>query len=493
MRLPTPAAAINALDGTVWGRMDLETLTPPGNRRFGWLCLAYGLLILYSSTVVGPLGFHFVFRDPLQALHQFLAIRFVANGSDQRADWMGNLLMLVPFGFLVAAAVWPRRPVFRLAAAIGALLICATVILAIKYLQLFFPPRTVDLNYVAAQGIGAIIGCVGFIVWHQRIRRSAGRRNPVAALVLTLRLYTGALLIFLLMPLDFALNAADLQTQIGRLPDTVLALPGDGRPLLIRVTLIVAVSAAFIPVGMLLTFVRKGVFRVARGVLAATLIGLLLTSGIFALTTLVISASPAMAAIVYRTAGIAAGAASIRWLIKRDPIRYRIRIRAWVPWLVIPYLAMLLAVNRLWSLDWRPAHDVATHVDSLRLMPLFNYYIVTKGEAAKNIVAHLVMYLPIGVGLWFRDPGPRTARRACALAALLSLTIELGRYFRPGLEGDLNAVVLAGLSAWAAVRLTPKIWSMLTTLARQSAPAPTRIWDRRGAADAESLGEIEHF
>ncbi len=488
-----PSAAINTLEGTVWGRMDLKTLTYPGDRHFGWLCLGYGVFILYSSTVVGPFGFHFVFRDPIQAFHQILAIRFVANGSDQRADWMGNLLMLVPFGFLVAATVWPQRPVFRLPAAIGALLICATVILATKYLQLFFPPRTVTLNYIAAQGIGAIVGGAGYAVWHQRIRPSVSRRNPVAALVLALRLYAAALLIFLLMPLDFALNAADLRACIGRLPDTMLTLPGDGRPLLVRVTLIVAASAAFIPVGMLLTFVRKGIFRVGRGVLAATLIGLLLTGGVFALTTLVISVAPSMPAILYRTAGIAAGAAAIRWVIAGDPIRYRARIRAWVPWLVVPYLAMLIAVNRLWPLEWRPAHAVATQVDPLGLMPLFDYYIVTKAEAAKNIVAHLVMYMPIGVGLWFRDPGPRTARRAFALAAVLSFAVELARYFHPGLEGDINAVALAGLSAWATVWLMPQIWSMLTALALQSGPPPVRVWNRRGVAGGEPLGEIEHF
>ena len=183
-------------------------------------------------------------------------------------------------------------------------------------------------------------------------------------------------------------------------------------------------------------------------------------------------------------------------MIKADLPRYRGLIRTCVPWLAVPYLAILIAVNRLWSLDWRPAHDVATQVDPLGLMPLFDYYIVTKAEAAKNIVAHVVMYLPIGVGLWFRDPGPRSPWRAFALAAMLSFAVELARYFRPGLEGDVNAVVLAGLSAWAAAWLMPNVWSMLTALARQSAPAPARTWDRRRATDkrgSQPLGEIEHF
>jgi hypothetical protein len=42
----------------------------------------------------------------------------------------------------------------------------------------------------------------------------------------------------------------------------------------------------------------------------------------------------------------------------------------------------------------------------------------------------------------------------------------------------------------------PIIWSMLVTLARQSAPPPARMWDRRGGAGdvaGEPLGEVEQF
>ena len=182
--------------------------------------------MLYSSTAVGPTGFHFVSLNPVEAFHRFLATRFIASGSDQRADWMGNLLMLVPFGFLVAGTIWPRRAAFRLPAAIGTMLIGMAAILAIKYLQLFFPPRTVTLNYIVAQGVGAAIGCACFAVWHRHTAGSARRRNPTVALVLGLRIYFAALLLFLLMPLDFALNRVDLWAQAARLPDTVLALPG---------------------------------------------------------------------------------------------------------------------------------------------------------------------------------------------------------------------------------------------------------------------------
>jgi VanZ family protein len=484
--------------------MDLTALDcmkpePPvlfGQRPYGWLGLGYAMLVLYSSTAVGPAGFNFVSLDPVEAFHRFLATPLVASGSDQRADWMGNLLMLVPFGFLVAGTIWPRRAAFRLPAAIGTMLICMAAILTIKYLQLFFPPRTVTLNYIVAQGAGAAIGCACFAVWQERIGPSVSRRNPIVALVLVLRLYFAALLVFLLMPLDFALNPADLWAQAARLPDTVLALPGGERPLAVRLMLIAAASAAFIPVGMLSVLVRTGVYRVRRGLLAVTVKGLAITAGIFALSALVMGAAPIMGSILYRTAGVVAGAAMLRWLARQDAARLRHVLRGMVPWMIPPYLLALLLANRLLSLHWLSPAGAIEQAHPLGLLPLFDYYIVTKADAAKNIVAHAVMYLPVGAGLWLRDPAPRSIRRAFGLAALLSFAVELGRCFRPGLQGDVNAVVLAGLSAMAAAGVMPIIWSMLATLARQSAPPPARVWDRRGVAGGvagEPLGEVEQF
>jgi glycopeptide antibiotics resistance protein len=251
---------------------------------------------------------------------------------------------------------------------------------------------------------------------------------------------------------------------------------------------IAASAAAFIPVGMLLTFVRAGIYRVRRGLLAVTAIGLTITTGIFALSALVMGAYPVLASILYRTLGITTGAAMLRWLARQDPERLRVRLRGWVPWMIPPYLLALLVVNRLLSPHWLSPDDVIDHTYRLGLIPLFDYYIVSKAAAAKNIVGHVLLYMPVGAGLWLRDGG-RRGGRAFLLAALLSFGVELARYFRPGLEGDINAVAVAGLSAMLAMRLMPAVWSMLAKL---SAPVPVRRWDRSGTAPRPT-GEIEEF
>jgi VanZ family protein len=481
----------------IMASMRHDILGLPNRWRLAALSVLYAAVMLYSSTVVGPSGPNFVYRDPALVFRAFLATRYVFHGSDQRADWVGNLLMLVPFGFIVTATLWPVRPGRKLAALLGAVLICIGTILAIKYLQLFFPPRTVTLNYILAQTVGAVIGSGGCVVWHQRIGHSVNRRDLVAAFVIALRLYTGALCLFILMPLDFALNATDLGLLMERLPETFLILPGNGRPPVVRIVVIVMAAVAFIPVGMMLTFVRRGIYQVRRSLFSVAGIGLLLTTALYGLTALVISAFPVMPAVLYRTAGIVAGAAMIRWLARQDAEALRRWLSRLVPWAAVPYLLSVLLVNRLLSVDWLSWPEAVVQAYPLGFLPLFDYYIVTKAEAAKNIVAHAVLYMPVGVMLWLRY-GDRVGGLAFVLAALLSFVVELGRYFRPGLEGDINAIAVAGLASLLAVRLMPQAWSMVQALGRQPALPSVRHRDAtdvagRNLMTGQIVGEIEDF
>ena len=474
--------------------MHPDTLAPADKGRLAVLCLIYVALMLYSSTVIGPLGVNFVYRDPAEIFRDFLATPYVFHGSDQRADWIGNLMMLVPFGFLLGGLFWPRSAWRMPIAALATLIVAELVILAIKYLQLFFPPRTVTLNYIIAQTAGAAIGWLCYAVWHHRVAVPSRRRDLVATFVLLLRLYTGALMVFTLMPLDFALDAADLSAQWDRLPDTILVLPGGGRPLSVRIVLIAMAMAAFIPVGMLLTFTKRGVYYVGTGLATVTLWGLLLTSALFVTSTLVISAYPTMPSIFYRTLGIIIGCVSIRWLSRRDPKALRSLLRAAVPWLAVPYLLTVLLVNRLLSLDWQTPRQAIDHLYVLGLLPLFDFYIVTKAEAAKNIVGHLVMFAPVGVLAWLRHDKP-VGGRAFAIAAGLSLIVEAGRYLRPGLEGDINAVALAGIAALAGARAMPAVWAMVEALCARTPSGSARRWQSRskGGRAPRVLGEVEEF
>ncbi len=162
-----------------------------------WLLL-YACSVVYGSLVLGPIGFHYVPRDPVQAWHAFLATPYVENGSDQRPDWIANLLELIPFGFLTAAILWPRHSRWlQLPAAVIALVFGFAFSIAVKYAQLFFPPRTVTINYITAQSLGVIAGVFLLAFWRSSLQpRALGLFSQGRGLLIVLTAYTIALIAY---------------------------------------------------------------------------------------------------------------------------------------------------------------------------------------------------------------------------------------------------------------------------------------------------------
>jgi VanZ family protein len=481
--------------------------------RFAPLTILYALFIAYASTIVGVLGPHYVSIAPSEALYRLIHMPYVANGSDQRSDWMGNLVMLVPMGFLVAGWLTPRQSregqTISTPVAAAGFLLCLAFILAVKYAQLFFPPRTVTLNYVVAQSLGAIAGIALFGVTRSPLAEASRDFGRLESLRLLLRLYAGLLILFMLMPLDFALNTEDVTRQLNKLPDTFTALNGEGRPFLVRAAVVLASMAGTAPIGALLTLMGRGRIYVGRSTGAATWIGCFAMIVVYAASALVMSGSASLPSVGFRTAGIAFGAWFMHWLTRQDPDQIRHELGALVPWAVPFYLVALFAVNGLLSFHWTTPGDAARDFYNLGLLPLFNYYIVTKAQAAKNIVGHAVMYAPIGIMIWLRATNGEGGKTAFTLAALLSAIVETGRFLRPGLVPDINAVPLAGIAAWGAAALMPLLWQMLSAVAigrslPLAASAPAVNWRDRDTARRtrrrapvedrpEASGDIEHY
>ena len=73
---------------------------------------------------------------------------------------------------------------------------------------------------------------------------------------------------FVLFPFDVVLSLDDVQARLATLPHDLLALPGEGRPMGLRLVLVAATIMSTIPVGM-----RLALRRDRPGLARITMIG----------------------------------------------------------------------------------------------------------------------------------------------------------------------------------------------------------------------------
>lgn len=180
----------------------------------GWLllgALAYSVFVVYGSLV--PLRFHFISFD--QALLNFRSIHYLDLGIASRADWVANILLFIPLGFLWSGVLWPRRHLLRRIATAGAVLLAACALsLSIEFVQQYFPPRTVSLNDLIAETAGAFVGIAAWWMfggatrrWLQALPLTRGTASLAQRLLL---LYLLLLFGYNLLPLDLTISPVEL-------------------------------------------------------------------------------------------------------------------------------------------------------------------------------------------------------------------------------------------------------------------------------------------
>ncbi len=430
--------------------------------RYAFWAALYAVCVVYSSVVLGPLGLHFVPADPAEQWQHFLATPFLDNGSDQRPDWVANLLLTVPLGLLLTGTLASQRgAASRVIGTIVAALLGFTFVLAVKYAQLYFPPRTVSLNYIIAQLLGV---CIGAAVFHV-LRSHAPRlvpRDDQARLRLVLDLAVMVVVAFVLLPFDVVLSLDDVWDRLATLPHDLLALPGEDRPTGLRLVLVAATIVSTIPVGM-----RLALRRDRPGLARISVIGTGWMLALLLLSALELSTTPSFAVTAARIIGVVAGAAALHWAASQDLVRARVVIARLIPIIVIPYLLATAYVQGLFSSHWQTSDQVLAGLYWRGLMPLYSYYIVSKAHAALSMMAHAALYAPIGVMVGLRSGGSRrSVLAAVILAALAAIAVEAARAFLPERQPDINAVGVAALAAGLAAWLAPMAWRVIGSISR---------------------------
>jgi hypothetical protein len=427
---------------------------------FAVLAALYGLAILYCSLMLGPDGLHYVPLSAAEAWQRFRAVHFVANASDQRADWIANAIMTIPLAYLVNGALSPGSKTGRAGIAF---VICVAFILGAKYAQLFFPPRTVTLNYIVAQSLGAVLGVALFRFAHRRffpVVRSMYQDGD--GLVIVLGAYTLLLAAFTLMPFDIALSPGDLGARFADLSLSIV--PGFGHHLGYRVGLVLADAVAMIPVGMFLAVSERELsFRPLLGR------GVGFVSVVTFLSLFVLSATPFVLSLITRPVGVALGIEFILWLKGKDLWKRHYRFARYVPIALPAYIAVLIWGNGLLTGSWLSMDQAAAALDPRRLLPLWSLYIVAKVQAAQTVVTALALFAPIGAMIWLkRGFWAKGAGFSAVLAFVLSLAIETGRAMKPGLTPEFTEPFIAAAGAALTFRAMPALWRLFEQEAKTS-------------------------
>ncbi|MGB9128907.1 MAG: VanZ family protein [Thiobacillus sp.] len=444
--------------------------------RLLWLAaLVYTAFVVYGSLV--PLEFRAIPWD--NAVARFAAIPWLELGVGSRADWVANLILYIPLGYLWLGAMAGRSKqavVWGVSLFFSGLAI-AGIALSIEFAQQFFPPRTVSLNDLFAEFVG---GALGMLLWAltgrllSDIWRRFAQGGPQAVRS-ALVAYVLAYLFLSLFPYDFLLSVVEWRTHLTA--DKAGWLFAGSCGLGCGLKLVPEMLAA-IPIGLLLVN-KPGRFSLA----AAAGVGILLGLTIEILQLGIASGISQGASVFSRAAGVVLGAWLPTLFRHWDQQRMRPWVRAGLVAAVVPYAFGLAWLNQWFDAPWVNADAAITRLAEVRFIPFYYHYYTSEAVALVSLLFQFGLYSAIGVGVWlWRQQAwqkPQGAGVPTLWAVVAAAIIETGKLFVPSQHPDPSNLLIAAAAAGGC-------YAMLNWLFSTSRLAGFS----RGAADAAEWHEM---
>jgi VanZ family protein len=438
--------------------------------RWWLLCLVYLAFVVYGSLVP------FEWRDvPLgQALTQFSHIRLLHLGAASRADWVANIVLYVPLAFLGCAALFGLRVEGLLApvAALLVFLLCTAIAVAVEFTQIFFAPRTVSLNDLLAEAIGAGIGASLWLFGRWQVVRLglAFARGGRASVLAVLVVFVVAYLLLSLFPYDFVVSRAELHAVLREQGRAFLSFGCESWLRCFAFWVVEVLSIA--PLGLLLILLHPR-WPLARLFLLGIGVGLVLEP----LQLVLVSGKGLLLSILLRGLGVLLGGLLGRRLTTHHDIG-ALAALGWrlVPWLAVPYVLAVMALSGWWNGAWLGFAGAVQKLSTLDWEPFYYHYWTSEPVAMVSLLAQLAMYAPIGVAAWLRAfarAGGRASQWWPAVVATgMALVIEAGKLFAPGARPDPTNLIIAAVGAWLAYAAATWLGRLLSTTVTSRGVAP---------------------
>jgi glycopeptide antibiotics resistance protein len=450
-----------------------------GRAEYALLALAWALFLAYGSLV--PLDFERVsLNDALALFRQAISFPMVI---DSRTDFVTNILLAVPLGYTLIAALRTDRRGWagRLGSALLTVVASLAVAVVVEFTQTFLPDRSPSFSDVVAQGFGAVVGTIAWLAAGDAVtswlRETLAERERPAFVQRALLAYCVVFAISQVMPLDLTISLGELAgkyraggivivpftwtyaSQIDRLWD----LAGD-------ILLNVPIGAAAV-----LTGTTEGV---RRRPLRAAAFGIAIVAAIEFLQVFVHSRVADATDVITGSAGVVLGVMAATRLSQRSASQStrpeESRAVLWAKAGVLVWFALLA------SYHWNPfdfttdAARVTIGMHQLVSVPFYSYYIGTEFHAFTEMSRKTLLAVPLGVLLRLceRSGGPVPALMKSSVQAavglILLLAIELGQVFLPTRIPDSTDVLMGEIGVLAGMWLTTRVM----TLQLRTEPVP---------------------
>lgn len=452
------------------------------------IAAAYTMFVIYGSLV--PL--HFQHRPWSEAWMAFHNIRYLNLGIGSRADWVANTLLFIPLAFGWLGVLWhEKRVIWRVPASFMVLAACIFLSIGIEFTQIFFPPRTVSLNDIYAETLGAGLGVIlWWVTGPHVVRWYAGWKAAQGVMDLTQRLlyfYLFLLFGYNVLPLDLTISPVEIyhKWHEGR----VVFLPFSDIPTQ-------PVQALYSMVTDMLLWVPAGLLARLPARRSARQIWIYLSAAaalIEFLQLFVFSRVTSVTDILTGSLGSALGIVlASRWQTEQDSQdtqggKARI-VTKWRPHSLT--LGVALWLGLIFAAFWYP-FDFHTNgifirdrlAEAAARAPFAIYYFGTEYRAVTEVLHKMGLFFPLGLLLALRLNQIRPSLYpwktiSLVVVAIIAGVIELGQLCLPGKFADLTDWVLESAGGWAGCALA---WRLQQQPVRPIADtAPSILVPQRG-------------